>query len=70
MPWYHADKINKKADRQFLLERAEQIKRMAIAQQEHEMRAMAEQQRSQMDEVAVPDEGGKILTPSDFMPPV
>ena len=69
MPWHYADKIEKEEDRKFLLGRAEQIKVMAKAQHEEQMQ-MQQMQQMQAQQQAPQGEGSKIITPSDFMPPV
>ena len=63
IPWHHCNKIDDPADRKFLLGRAEQIKKMAVAHQQQEME-MQQQMMQQQGE-----QEGKILTPQDFMPP-
>ncbi len=55
MPWFEANRVEDPEDRQFLLEKAEQVKKHITEQQKMQEDMMKQQQES----------GGQIITPAD-----
>ena len=55
IPWYHAEKVEKKEDRDFLLNKSKEVQEFMQKQQQQQMQQQQEAQN-------------QILTPDTFMP--